>query len=201
MATVANLAGYVDIRKGAALGRPGDDAGATLDFGEQPARIFVGNWGETGTIGCKLVGSAGLVTGGNGTVALGASADGIVGGVRVAGGTLQLGVAVNGTNHVGRIGGDIAVEAGSRLVVGDKMSIAPGSKLYLNDRKWIPSYAHVRIEDKAVVREIVVDGEPLPHGWYGSSDSILPVTFVDDVHFEGTGRIHAGNFPSMMILR
>ncbi len=200
-ATVSDLSGYVDMRGGAALGRPGDDAGATLDFGDRPARIFVGNWGQTGTIGCKLVGSAGLVTGGNGTVALGASADGIAGGVRVAGGTLQLGVAVNGTNHVGRIGGDICVEAGSRLVVGDKSSIAPGSKLFLNDRSWIPSYAHVRIEDKAVVREIVVEGEPLPHGWYGSSDSILPVNFVDDVHFEGPGRIHAGNFPSMMILR
>ena len=83
--------------------------------------------------------------------------------------------------------------------MGDKASIVPGSKLYLNDRNWIPSFAHVRIEDKAIVREIVLDGEPLPHGWYGSSDSAAK--HVDDVHFEGPGMIHAGSFPTMMILR
>lgn len=47
--------------------------------------------------------------------------------------------------------------------------------------------------------EIFVDGEALPHGWYGSSES--DAQFVDDVHFEGPGMIHAGNFPTMMILR
>ena len=198
-ATVANLAGYLDMRGGAALGVPGEDGDATVDFGDRLARVYVGNWGETGTVGCKLAGTAGLVKGGNGILALAASADGIAGGVRVAGGTLRLGATVNGTNHVGRIGGDITVEAGSRLVVGDKASIVPGSKLYLNDRNWIPSFAHVRIEDKAIVREIVVDGEPLPHGWYGSSDSAAK--HVDDVHFEGPGMIHAGSFPTMMILR
>lgn len=200
-ATVQNLAGYVDMRKGAALGRPGEDAGATLDFGDRPARIFNGNWGEVGTIGCRLSGSAGLVTGGNGTIALGASAEGVAGGVRVAGGTLRLFATVDGTNHVGRIGGDIAVEAGSRLVVGDRSSIVPGSKLFLNDRDWIPSVGHVRLEAgvRAVVREILVAGEPLPHGWYGSSDSAAK--HVDDVHFEGPGMIHAGSFPTMMILK
>ena len=197
-ATVANLAGYLDMRKGAVLGRLGDDAGATLDFGDQPARVYVGNWGETATIGCKLRGSAGLVKGGSGTLSLGASAEGVAGGVRVAGGTLVVGLS---KSLPGRIGGDVRVEAGSRLVLSDTGSIAPKSKLFLNDRDWIPSYAHVRLEDgvKAIAKEILVDGEELPHGWYGSSES--DAQFVDDVHFEGPGMIHAGNFPTMMILR
>ena len=198
-ATVTNLSGYLDLRGGAALGRPGADAGATLDFGNQPARIFVGNWGETGTIGCKLVGSAGLVTGGNGTVALGASADGIAGGVRVAGGTLALGAVVNGTNHVGRVAGDVIVEAGSRLVVRDKASFAPGVRLYLNDRDWIPSFAHVRLEANAEIARLVVNGEPMPNGYYGSSDSAAEI--VDDVHFEGPGVLWAGVRPTMLILK
>ena len=203
-ATVANLAGYLDMRGGAALGVPGVDGGATVDFGDETARVYVGNWGETAVIGCKLVGSAGLVKGGSGILALAASAGGVVGGVRVAGGTLQVGAAdAEGKPVPGRIGGDVHVEAGSRLILCDTGSIAPKSKLFLNDRDWIPSYAHVRLEEgvKAVVKEILVAGEELPHGWYGSSDALLPVDFVDDVHFEGTGRIHAGSFPTMMIFK
>ena len=136
--------------------------------------------------------------GGSGTLSLGASAEGVAGGVRVAGGTLVVGLS---KSLPGRIGGDVRVEAGSRLVLSDTGSIAPKSKLFLNDRDWIPSYAHVRLEDgvKAIAKEILVDGEELPHGWYGSSES--DAQFVDDVHFEGPGMIHAGNFPTMMILR
>ncbi len=201
-AVVSNLAGYLDMRGGSVLGTPTNAVSATctLDFGDQPARLFNGHWGETNVIGCKLAGSAGLVKGGNGVTVLAASADGIEGGVRVAGGTLVVGLS---KNLPGRIGGDVRVEAGSRLVLSDTGSIAPKSKLFLNDRDWIPSYAHVRLEDgvKAIAKEILVDGEELPHGWYGPSDSLFPVNFVDDVHFEGTGRIHAGNFPTMMILR
>lgn len=202
-ATVSNLAGYLDLRGGAAVGRAGADAGATLDFGSQPARIYVGKRADTATIGCKLTGSAGLVKGGSGVLALGASAEGVEGGVRVAGGTLALGAVINGTNHVGRIGGDIVVEAGSRLVVRDKASIVSGSKLILNDRNWIPSFAHVRLEEgvKAVVKDFLVDGEALPHGWYGSSDHLLPVNFVDDVHFEGSGILVVGIPPTLMLLR
>ena len=200
-ATVGNLGGYLDLRGGASLGRVGTDAGATLDFGDAVARVYVGKRADTATIGCKLAGTSGLVKGGSGTIALGASAEGVAGGVRVAGGTLRLFATVDGTNHVGRIGGDIAVEAGSRLVVGDRSSIVPGSKLFLNDRDWIPSVGHVRLEAgvRAVVREILVAGEPLAHGWYGSSDSAAK--HVDDVHFEGSGMIHAGSFPTMMILK
>ena len=203
-ATATNLAGYLDMRKGAALGVPGDDVGATLDFGDAVARVYVGKRADTATIGCQLRGSAGLVKGGSGILALAASADGVAGGVRVAGGTLEVGVRnVAGTYFPGRIAGDVRVEAGSRLVLRDTNALAPKSTLSLNDRGWIPSYAHVRLEEgvKAVVKEILVDGEAAPHGWYGSSDSLLPVDFVDDVHFEGTGRIHAGSFPTMMILR
>ena len=201
-AAIVDRSGYLDMRKGAAIGVPGADAGATLDFGDQPARIFVGNWGEVGTIGCRLVGTAGLVKGGNGILALGASAEGVAGGVRVAGGTLQVG-ATDGAGHPvpGRIADDVRVEAGSRLALGSTGSISPKSRLFLNDRDWIPSVGHVRIEAgaKPVVKEILVAGEPLPHGWYGSSDS--PAKFVDDVHFEGSGMIHAGSFPSMLILK
>ena len=203
-ATVRNLAGYVDMRKGAALGRPGEDAGATLDFGDQPARIFNGNWGEVGTIGCRLAGSAGLVTGGNGTIALAASAEGVAGGVRVAGGTLALGVpGTGGTNFVGRVAGDVRVEAGSRLVVRDKASFAPGVRLFLNDRDWIPSYAHVRLESNASAAKLFVCGEAMPNGYYGSSEAALVHSDinVDDVHFEGPGVLWAGVRPTMMIFR
>lgn len=199
-AVVKNLSGYLDMRKGSSLGRPGADSDATLDFGDQPARLYVGNWDETGTIGCKLVGTAGLVKGGNGILALAASADGVAGGVRVAGGTLVLGAMdEGGTNRVGRVAGDVVVEAGSRLVVGIQKSFAPHVRLFLNDRDWIPSYAHVRLESKAYVDEIFVDGEPLRHGWHGSSES--DAQFVDDAHFEGPGMIYAGKIPTMMILR
>ena len=197
-ATVTNLAGYLDMRKGAALGRPGADAGATLDFGDQPARLFNGNWGETNVIGCKLAGSAGLVKGGNGVTVLAASAAGVSGDVRVAGGTLALGAVVNGTNHVGRVAGDVIVEAGSRLVVRDKASFAPGVRLYLNDRDWIPSFAHVRLEANAEIARLIVNGERMPNGYYGSSDSAAEI--VDDVHFEGPGVLWAGIRPTMLIL-
>ena len=203
-ATVQNLAGYVDMRKGAALGRPGEDAGATVDFGDQPARIFNGNWDETGMIGCRLAGTAGLVTGGNGTIALAASAEGVAGGVRVAGGTLDLG-AVDGSGklHPGRVSGDVRVEAGSRLVVRDKRSFAPGVRLFLNDRDWIPSYAHVRMEGDASAARLFVCGEPMPNGYYGSSEAALarPDIIVDDIHFEGPGVLWAGVRPTMMIFR
>ena len=207
-ATVQNLAGYVDMRKGAALGRPGEDAGATLDFGDQPARIFNGNWGEVGTIGCRLAGTAGLVTGGNGTIALGASAEGVAGGVRVAGGTLELlnrtVRLANGTDVVarGRIAGDIRVEAGSRLVVHGAACINPGSTLFLNDRDWIPSVGHVQLLDPSrpvYVRDLVVGGKALPHGYYGSSAS--GAEHADDVHFEGPGVLYAGTLPTLMIFR
>jgi hypothetical protein len=201
-ATVQNLAGYLDMRGGAALGVPGADGGATLDFGNEPARIYVGNWNETATIGCKLRGSAGLVKGGSGILALGASAEGVAGGVRVAGGTLRVGATdAAGKLHPGRIAGDVRVEAGSRLVLCDTGAVSPKSKLFLNDRDWIPSVGHVRLEAgaKPVVKDILVAGEPLAHGWYGSSES--SAKFVDDVHFEGPGMIHAGSFPTMMILR
>ena len=216
-ATVRNLAGYLDIRKGSVLGRLGDDAGATLDFGDQPARIFNGNWGEVGTIGCKLAGTAGLVTGGNGTIALAASAAGVSGGVRVAGGTLELlDEAVRrqeGTNVVqrlarGRIAGDVRVEAGSRLVVHGSSCFAPGVQLFLNDRDWIPSYGHVRLDldpqrPTLYVRELVIGGRTMPHGYYGSSEAAVvhPDINVDDVHFEGPGVLWAGVLPTMMIFR
>ena len=83
----------------------------------------------------------------------------------------------------------------------DTGSISPMSKLYLNDRAWIPSAGHVRLEAgvRAIAKEILVAGEPLAHGWYGSSES--DAQFADDVHFEGPGMVHAGSFPTMMILR
>ena len=208
-ARVRNLAGYVDMRKGATLGRPGVDAGAMLDFGDRPARLFNGNWGETNVIGCKLAGTAGLVTGGNGTIALAASAAGVKGGVRVAGGTLDLGaVDGSGTLHPGRVAGDVRVEAGSRLVVRDKASFAAGARLFLNDRDWIPSYAHVRLEPmegNVEVKKLYVAGEPMPNGYYGSSEAAAahPTAdvVVDDVHFEGTGLLWAGVRPTMLIFK
>ena len=198
-ATARNLAGFLDLRGGAALGRVGTDAGATLDFGEAVARIYVGKRADTATIGCKLSGSAGLVKGGSGTLQLGASAEGVAGGVRVAGGTLALGAVVNGTNHVGRVAGDVTVEAGSRLVVRDKASFAPGVRLFLNDRDWIPSFAHVRVESNASAAKLFVNGKPMPNGYYGSSVSTADI--VDDVHFEGPGVLWAGVRPTMMILK
>ena len=203
-ATVFNVAGYLDMRNGAALGRPGEDMGATVDFGNQPARIYVGKRADTATIGCKLRGSAGFVKGGSGILALGASAEGVAGSVRIAGGTLALG-ARDGEGKIapGRVAGDVVVEAGSRLVVRDKASFAPGVRLFLNDRDWIPSYAHVRLESDASAARLFVCGEPMPNGYYGSSEAALVHSDinVDDVHFEGPGVLWAGVRPTMMILR
>ena len=204
-ATVTNLAGYLDLRGGAAVGRVGADAGVTLDFGSQPARIYVGKRADTATVGCKLTGSAGLVKGGSGVLALGASAEGVAGGVRVAGGTLALGAVVNGTNHVGRIAGNVRIEAGSRLVVRGGASFASGVRLHLNDRDWIPSFAHVRLEANAEIARLLVNGEPMPNGYYGSSEASIahPTVdvIVDDVHFEGPGVLWAGVRPTMLILK
>ncbi len=199
--TATDLSGYLDLRGGATVGPIANAASATstLDFGSQPARIFVGKRADTATIGCKLTGSAGLVKGGSGTLALGASAEGVAGGVRIAGGTLALGAVVDGTNHVGRVAGNVRVETGSRLVVRDKASFAPGVRLYLNDRDWIPSFAHVRLEANAEIARLVVNGEPMPNGYYGSSDSAAEI--VDDVHFEGPGVLWAGVRPTMLILK
>ena len=202
-ATVGNLGGYLDLRGGASLGRVGTDAGATLDFGSAVARVYVGKRADTATIGCRLTGMAGLVKGGSGTLQLGASLEGLAGDVRVAGGTLALGAAANGTNHVGRVAGDVTVEAGSRLVVHDKASFAPGVRLFLNDRDWIPSFAHVRMESNASAATLFVNGKPMPNGYYGSSEAALVHSDinVDDVHFKGSGVLWAGVRPTMMILK
>ena len=142
--------------------------------------------------------------GGSGILALAASAEGVAGGVRVAGGTLALGVpGTGGTNFVGRVAGDVRVEAGSRLVVRDKASFAPGVRLFLNDRDWIPSYAHIRLESNASAAKLFVCGEAMPNGYYGSSEAALVHSDinVDDVHFEGPGVLWAGVRPTMMIFR
>ena len=206
-ATVGNLGGYLDLRGGAAVGPPENAASATsvLDFGDAVARVYVGKRADTATIGCKLTGSAGLVKGGSGTLALGASAEGVAGGVRIAGGTLRLGAAVNGTNHVGRIAGNVHVEAGSRLAIGCDGSLAAGVRLHLNDRDWIPSRAHVRLDANAEAARLLIDGEPMPNGYYGSSEAATanpdtPVV-VDNVHFEGPGVLWAGIRPTMMIFK
>ena len=199
-ATVQNLAGYVDMRKGAALGRPGEDGGATLDFGDEPARLFVGNWGETGTIGCRIAGTAGLVKGGNGTLAVGASLQGAEGGIRIAGGTLSLGAPdAGGRMRAARIAGDVRVEAGSRLDVRARGVFATGVRLFLEDREWIPSVGHVRLAEDAAVDRLFVCGMRMPDGWYGASGS--GAERVDDVHFEGPGRLWVGIRPTTMILR
>ena len=144
--------------------------------------------------------------GGSGILALAASAEGVKGGVRVAGGTLALG-AVDGSGRLrpGRVAGDVVVEAGSRLVVRDKQSFAPHVRLFLNDRDWIPSYAHVRMESDASVAKLFVCGEAMPNGYYGSSEAAdahpTAEIYVDDVHFEGPGILWAGIRPTMMIFR
>ena len=199
-ATVRNLAGYVDMRKGAALGRPGEDAGATLDFGNEPARLFVGNWGETGTVGCRIAGTAGLVKGGSGALVLGASAAGIAGGVRVAGGTLALGAPDgDGRMRPSRVSCDVVVEAGSRLVVRARNALSSETRLALRDRPWIPSVAHVRLEENACVRELCFGDSAASSGTWGSSES--SAEHVDDVHFEGPGVLTVGVHVSLMILR
>ena len=81
----------------------------------------------------------------------------------------------------------------------DKSAFAPGVRLYLNDRDWIPSYAHVKLESNAGVARLLIDGEPLPNGYYGSSESTA--ANVDDVHFEGPGVLWAGVRPTMLILK
>jgi len=205
-ATVGNLGGYLDLRGGAAVGPPANAASATstLDFGDAVARVYVGKRADTATIECKLRGSAGFVKGGSGILALGASAEGVAGGVRIAGGTLALG-ARDGEGKIapGRVAGDVRVEAGSRLVVRDKASFAPGVRLFLNDRDWIPSYAHVRLESDASAAKLFVCGEAMPNGYYGSSEAALVHSDinVDDVHFEGPGVLWAGVRPTMMIFR
>ena len=197
-----DLSGYLDMRNGAAVGALGDAASATstLDFGDAIARVYVGKRADAATIGCKLRGSAGLVKGGSGTLAIGASAEGLAGGIRVAGGTLALG-ALDGGNvlHPARVAGDVVVESGSRIVVRDTKAFAPDARLFLNDRDWIPSHAHVRLETNASAGKLFLDGTPMPNGYYGSSESAA--ANVDDVHFEGPGILWAGVRPTMLILK
>ena len=199
-ATARNLAGFLDLRGGASLGRVGTDAGATLDFGSAVARVYVGKRADTATIGCRLSGMAGLVKGGSGTLQLGASAEGVKGGIRIAGGTLALGAPdAGGRMHVARVAGDVVVEAGSRLVVRGGNPFEKDVRLFLNDREWIPSHAHVRVESDAIVPWLFVGGKALERGTWGSSASAAEN--VDDVHFDGPGILTVGIPPTMMILR
>ena len=87
----------------------------------------------------------------------------------------------------------------------DTGAISPMSKLYLNDRDWIPSHAHVRLDANAEAARLVIAGEPMPNGYYGSSEAATanpdtPVV-VDNVHFEGPGVLWAGIRPTMMIFK
>ena len=199
-ATARNLAGFLDLRGGASLGRVGTDAGATLDFGSAVGRVYVGKRADTATIGCRLSGTAGLVKGGSGTLQLGASAEGVKGGIRIAGGTLALGAPnAGGRMHVARVAGDVVVEAGSRLVVRRGNPFEKDVRLCLNDREWIPSHAHVRVESDAIVPWLFVGGKALERGTWGSSASAAEN--VDDVHFDGPGILTVGIPPTMMILR
>ena len=160
----------------------------------------MGNWGETGVVGCSLAGTAGLVKGGSGTIALAASAERVAGDVRVAGGTLALGAPDSeGALRPGRLAGTVSVEAGSRLFVRNESAFAAGARLSLNDRDWIPSVGHVRLEADAEVARLTIAGAIMPNGYYGSSDSAADI--VDDVHFEGPGVLWAGIRPTMLILK
>ena len=199
-ATVTNLAGYLDLRGGASLGRVGTDAGATVDFGSAVARVYVGKRADTATIGCRLSGMAGLVKGGSGTLQLGASAEGVKGGIRIAGGTLALGAPdAKGRMNVARVAGDVVVEAGSRLVVRGGNTFEKDVRLFLNDREWIPSHAHVRVESDAIVPWLFVGGKALERGTWGSSASAAD--HADDVHFEGPGVLTVGIPPTLMLLK
>ena len=199
-ATARNLAGFLDLRGGASLGRVGTDAGATLDFGSAVGRVYVGKRADTATIGCRLSGTAGLVKGGSGTLQLGASAESVKGGIRIAGGTLALGAPnAGGRMHVARVAGDVVVEAGSRLVVRGGNPFEKDVRLCLNDREWIPSHAHVRVESDAIVPWLFVGGKALERGTWGSSASAAEN--VDDVHFDGPGILTVGIPPTMMIFR
>ena len=198
--TTTDLSGYLDLRGGASLGQVGTDAGATLDFGSAVGRVYVGKRADTATIGCRLSGTAGLVKGGSGTLQLGASAEGVKGGIRIAGGTLALGAPDAGERmHVARVAGDVVVEAGSRLVVRRGNPFEKDVRLCLNDREWIPSHAHVRVESDAIVPWLFVGGKALERGTWGSSASAAEN--VDDVHFDGPGILTVGIPPTMMIFR
>ena len=69
----------------------------------------------------------------------------------------------------------------------------------LRDRPWIPSVAHVRLEENACVRELCFGDSAASSGTWGSSES--SAEHVDDVHFEGPGVLTVGVHVSLMILR
>ena len=138
--------------------------------------------------------------GGSGTLQLGASAEGVKGGIRIAGGTVALGAPnAGGRMHVARVAGDVVVESGSRLVVRGGNPFEKDVRLFLNDREWIPSHAHVRVELDAIVPWLFVGGKALERGTWGSSASAAEN--VDDVHFDGSGILTVGIPPTMMIFR
>lgn len=201
-AVATNLAGYLDLRGGAAVGPSADAASASsaLDFGDALARVYVGKRADTATVGCKLRGSAGLVKGGSGELALGGSLEGLSGGVRVAGGTLCLG-APDGTGAMrgGRLAGTVTVEAGSRLRIRCRNAFpANRTGLSLCDRGWIPSFAHVRLDEDAAVVQLLVDGVPVENGTWGSSESVA--ANVDDVHFAGSGVLRVGRQATLVVV-
>ena len=201
-ATVTNLAGYLDLRGGAAVGPPSEAASATaaLAFGAAPARVYVGKRTDTAAIGCRLSGTAGLVKGGSGTLELGATLAGLSGGVRIAGGTLAVGApAGNGALRPGFLSGNVFVEAGSRLAIRNKKALANDTRLFLRDREWIPSRGHVRLDASVFALELRFGDRKAEPGSWGSSAS--GAEHVDDVHFEGEGVLFVGPQASLMILR
>ena len=201
-AVATNLAGYLDLRGGAAVGPSADAASASsaLDFGDAVARVYVGKRADTATVGCKLRGSAGLVKGGSGELVLGGSLEGLSGGVRVAGGTFCLG-APDGTGAMrgGRLAGTVTVEAGSRLRIRCRNAFpANRTGLSLCDRGWIPSFSHVELDEDAAVVQLFVNGVPVENGTWGSSESAA--ANVDDVHFAGSGVLRVGRQATLVVV-
>ncbi len=159
-----------------------NSASSTLDFGDRTGYVYVGFQDETGVFGCRLAGTAGFVKSAPGTLELHQPLDGLTGGVVVNAGRLSLvGDATFGTN-------DVSVAAGARLrLSGGRPFPARDSRLDLETREWISVHARVELENAAPVsiHRLRVNGECLPRGTYGSSESAAE--FANDDLFSGPG--------------
>lgn len=185
-ATIKILSGYLTMPHNSEFGKlddPNTESG-TLDFGEITGYVYSSFQNNSpAKIGCRIVGSNGLVKSAGGKLEIYQPLDQLSGGVYVNCGSLIMkNAATFGEN-------DVYVYAGGKVSITGQNPFNTRATLYLEERDWLPCYSKLDLatSEEVKVGKLMVNGTSVPRGTYGSS--LSNAEFVDDNLFEGTGVI------------
>ncbi|MGN0827758.1 MAG: hypothetical protein ACI4QD_07500 [Kiritimatiellia bacterium] len=167
----------------------------TIDFGKR-AYVYTME-GTPYPIGCRIQASDGYIVG-SGAQELTADSSGCLSGGVFLHGLLRLAEGAN----LGR--NDFSIYADGTLEVAAVQPFAPSVSLSIEDQAYLKAYGRVALESGTTVcSRLYVNGENLPRGTYGSSES--GAATVDDLHFSGAGVLQVKSDdlikPTLILLR